>query len=96
MQKNEIIEKIKANITTLNKMGVRSIALFGSIARDEETSESDIDLLVDFYRPPGFTGYMEVKFFLEDLLGTKIDLVMEGALKPWARERVLKEAIYVS
>jgi predicted nucleotidyltransferase len=65
--------------------GVRFIALFGSVARDQALPESDIDLLVEFTTRPGFDGYMRLKEHLESLLGQPVDLVMTGALKPSLR-----------
>ncbi|MBT9281653.1 MAG: nucleotidyltransferase family protein [Hydrogenibacillus schlegelii] len=95
MNREKIIRTLKEHREVLRGMGVRSIALFGSAARDELGPDSDIDLLVDFSSPPGFDGYMKVKFYLEDVLGRRVDLVMRGALKPWAWEAVRKEAIDV-
>lgn len=96
MNREEIIRKLKEHREALRGMGVRSLVLFGSSARDELGPDSDIDLLVDFQAPPGFDGYMKVKFYLEDMLGRPVDLVMRGALKPWAWEAVKKEAIDVT
>jgi Predicted nucleotidyltransferases len=75
--------------------GVRRLAVFGSVARGDATSGSDVDILVEFLHPPGFDRYMQLKFYLEALLRCRVDLVMDSALKPWARETVLQEAIYV-
>ena len=75
---------------------VKSLALFGSVARDEATSASDVDLLVEFSEPPGFDGYMNLKFRLEELLDGRVDLVMNNALKPEMRGAVEKEAIRVA
>ena len=75
---------------------VSSILLFGSVARDEATAASDVDLLVAFKEPPGFDGYMALKFRLEELLGCRVDLVMDGALKPEARPVVEQEGIRVA
>ena len=75
---------------------VTRLALFGSMARNEATEDSDIDLLVDFRSPPGFDGYMALKFRLEDLLRCRVDLVMRTALKPHAQPVVEEEAIRVA
>jgi hypothetical protein len=75
---------------------VASLALFGSVARDDAGPESDIDLLVNFLEPPGFDGYMALKWHLESLLGGRVDLVMEGALRPEARSIVEEEAVRVA
>ena len=78
------------------RFGVSSLALFGSVARDEAGSESDVDLLVEFRDTPGLSEYMQVKFWLEERLGRPVDLVMKGALKPWAEPVVEAEAIRVA
>lgn len=78
------------------RFGVRSLALFGSVARDESGPESDIDILVEFSETPGLQEYMSFKFWLEESLGRRVDLVMKGALKSWARPVVEAEAILVA
>ena len=75
---------------------VLAVVLFGSLARGEARPRSDVDLLVAFATPPGFEGYWRVKEFLESLLGRPVDLVMKGALKPWAVSEVLGEAVRVA
>ena len=74
---------------------VKSMALFGSVARNEAGPQSDVDILVEFEGPATFDGYMELKFYLEDLLGCRVDLVTTRALKPRLRPYVEKEAVYV-
>jgi predicted nucleotidyltransferase len=76
--------------------GVQFLALFGSVARDQVSPESDIDLLVEFAIRPGFDGYMRLKEHLESLLGRRVDLVMTGALKPSLRPEIDREAIRVA
>lgn len=75
---------------------VSFLAIFGSVARNEATAESDVDVLVDFSQPPGFRGYMRLKEFLEDVLGSSVDLVMIDALKASVRPEVEREAIRVA
>lgn len=72
------------------------MALFGSLARDEASRDSDVDLLVELNPPYTFDRYIQVKFFLEDLLQMPVDLVMRETLKPLIRSEVEKEAIYVA
>jgi uncharacterized protein len=74
-------------------MGVRKIGLFGSFKRGEARQKSDIDILV-LLEKPTFDSYMEVKFYLEDLFGRKVDLVMEEAIKPRLRPYILDEVEY--
>jgi hypothetical protein len=74
---------------------VRKIGVFGSVARDEQTDESDIDLLVEFSRPVGFVTFMRLEHFLSERLGRPVDLVTTDSLKPVIRQDVLAEVIYV-
>jgi predicted nucleotidyltransferase len=74
---------------------VKTIGVFGSVARDEQTEQSDIDLLVEFSRPVGFVTFMRLEEYLSDRLGKKVDLVTPDALKPVIRLDVLREVIYV-
>ncbi|WP_297462321.1 nucleotidyltransferase family protein [Thermococcus sp.] len=60
------------------RFGVRSIAIFGSYARGEETELSDVDILVEFERPIGW-AVVDLKDYLESLLGIKVDLVTKNA-----------------
>ena len=80
----------------VQRFGVKSLALFGSVVRDEAGSASDVDMLAEFQETPGLSEYMGLKFWLEELLGRRVDLVMKGALKSWARSVVEAEAIRVA
>jgi uncharacterized protein len=82
--------------TTLRNMGVTSLAIFGSVARNEARPDSDVDLLVEIEAPVTFDRYMDVKFYLEDLLDKPVDLVTALSLKPQLRSIVEREAIYVA
>lgn len=79
------------------RFGVASLSLFGSVARGRSRRESDVDLLVEFEpgRPSGMLEFVELKGWLENILGRPVDLVTPTNLKPRIRERVLKEAIRV-
>ena len=78
-------------------MGVTSLALFGSAARNESSIESDVDFLVEFDRPVGLFHFFSVQHRLEEILGVrKVDLVQRGALHPALREHILAEAIDVA
>ena len=97
MKREEVLRILSQHRGHLEQRhGVRSIALFGSVARDQASPESDIDLLVEFATRPGFDGYMRLKEHLESLLGRRVDLVMTGALKPSVRPEIEREAIRVA
>lgn len=72
---------------------MRSLDLFGSVARDEASADSDVDLLVEFDRPIGLFHFFRVQQRLEEILGAPVDLVMRDAVKPQLRERIFAEAI---
>lgn len=78
------------------RFAVRRLAVFGSVARDEATDRSDVDVLVDFEGPPSFDGYFGLKEELEALLGARVDLATRAMLKPRIKPRVEGEAVDVS
>lgn len=97
MKRDEAIRLLSAHLQELTeRFGVRSLALFGSVARDEARPDSDVDVLVEFRKTPGLAEYMSLKFWLEERLAHPVDLVMKGALQPWARPAVEAEAIRVA
>ncbi|HII02772.1 TPA: nucleotidyltransferase family protein [Methanosarcinaceae archaeon] len=77
------------------KFGVKRIGIFGSFARGEEREDSDLDVLVEFEEgQKTFDNYMDLKFYLEDLFGRKVDLVTEKALKRQLKDIIMKEVVY--
>ena len=97
MKRNEILEILRTHRDELQqRFGVKSLAVFGSVARGEAGPESDVDILVEFEGRATFDRYMGLKFFLEDLLGRRVDLVTRKALKPRLRPLVEREAINVT
>ncbi|MCH5235203.1 MAG: nucleotidyltransferase domain-containing protein [Muribaculaceae bacterium] len=73
-RKNHFIEVIRANKEILkNRFGVKSLSLFGSVARDDDKAESDLDIFVEM--PPKIFIIMEMEDFLQNLLECKIDIV---------------------
>ncbi len=89
-----ILSEHSAEITS--QYGVKSLALFGSVARDEASPTSDVDLLVEFDRPVGLFGLFALQEFLENLLGCQVDLGTPDSLKPRIREHILSERVYVA
>ena len=96
MRREEVLEILESHTAELEQFGVESLRLFGSVARDEADDESDIDLLVGFKESPGFSSFMKLRIFLEDLLGAKVDLVTENGLRDRVRPYVEEEAIRVA
>lgn len=96
MGREEILLQLRRHWAEIReRFGVEQLAIFGSTARDEARPDSDVDILVRFAKPPGYDGYFALKCYLESLLGRQVDLVMEKALKSWARPVVEQEAVYV-
>lgn len=90
----EILQLLEANREKIKSFGVKEIGVFGSVARNEQKEASDVDVLVELERKT-FDAYMNLKFFLEDLLGRKVDLVLKNTIKPRIKDRILSETIYV-
>lgn len=74
---------------------VGNIAIFGSYAREEQSGESDVDILVEFTRPVGFVTFMKLENYLGELIGRKVDLVTRKALKPNIGKAILRELVNV-
>lgn len=77
------------------KYNISGIALFGSFARDEQTKNSDIDLLVEFSDNPDLFTYIEINNYLKKKLRRKVDLVTEEALRPDIKKQIMSEVIYL-
>ena len=96
MSRDEIIRKIREHEREIRDLGAERLFLFGSAVRDDLLPESDVDILISFVMPADYRKYINLKFFLEDLLQRPVDLVMETALKPRIRKRVESEMIRVA
>ena len=96
MKRAQVLEILSANKGGVRQFFVKSLAIFGSVARDEATEQSDIDILVEFDRPVGLFHMARLRRHLEELLGCKVDLATRGALRKEMKEQILKEAIYAS
>jgi uncharacterized protein len=93
MDKQQVLSLLDAHRDRLDEFAVETLFLFGSVARDEATAESDADFLVEFNRPVGLFMLLGLKSFLEELLGCSVDVGTPSSLRPHLREAVLKEAI---
>jgi uncharacterized protein len=96
MRRDQAINALRQCEQPLKCFGIKSLSIFGSVARDEANSDSDIDILVEFSEAPTFDRYMDLKFYLEDCLGQAVDLVSHKMLKPQIRQAVEREAIRVT
>ncbi len=96
MQRDDVLRILHAHSADLKRFGVKSLRLFGSVARGEASAQSDVDLLVAFDKAPSFSRYMKLRIFVEDLLGQKVDLITETGLRERIRPHVEKDAIRVT
>jgi hypothetical protein len=94
--KEDIVQRILAVRDRLSSFGVVSVGLFGSFVRGEQSSRSDIDLLVEFApEKHTFDNFMEVSFLLEDILNRKVEMVTPEGLSPHIGPHILKEVVRV-
>lgn len=93
----ETIAKLQANAAALRARGATALYLFGSAARDEARSDSDVDIFIDYDQNRKFSllDLAGLKNFLEDELATKVDVATRDSLHPLLRERIEKSAIRV-
>ena len=95
MKRNDIVRYLTQDRKALEHYHVKSLSLFGSAARNQQTPTSDIDILVSFDHPLGLFAFINLKNHLEELLGSPVDLVTEQALHPYLRHRILEESVHV-
>jgi len=97
ISKEELTNFIKAHKAEfLDKYGVHKIGFFGSIARGEQTTASDIDIAIEMLpEKKSLHNFLEFRRFLEKNLGRPVDLGIESTLKPAVRNSIEKEIIYV-
>lgn len=94
MTREEALRILRENQPEWAPFGVKSLALFGSVARDEAGPESDVDLLVEFEKPVGLLQFVRLQIHLAALLGHHVDLVTRDALRPIMRPQILAEVVY--
>lgn len=95
MQRDEVLAIVRANQEQLQQLGVKSLELFGSVARDRAKPDSDVDFLVDFSRPVGLFGLFCIQHYLEGILECSVDLGTVKEIREHLREPILQEAIRV-
>lgn len=95
--KSEVLEVLDQNRTKLNSFGVLRLRLFGSFLFDRVTDDSDVDLLVEFEQnKKTFTNFSNLVFFLEELLGRRVEVVTIDSLSPYIGPHILREAEHVT
>jgi len=96
MNKNEILDFLKAHKEEMyQKYGVKKIGLFGSYVRDDAREYSDVDIAVEMDEYHIFRNFFALEQYLKDHLRKNVDIGIESAIKPIAKNRIMKEIIYV-
>lgn len=93
MKRAEVLDILESHREPLHTLGVKSLELFGSVARDDARPDSDVDFLVEFMIEATLFDLFSVQHYLEDILGCKVDLGIKSALRQHLREPVLQECI---
>lgn len=92
----KIIEKLNQLKPEIEKRyKITELGVFGSYVRDEQTENSDLDVLIDYERGMTLFTFCELENWLSDNLGIKVDLVMKKGLKPRIGKRILNEVVYL-
>lgn len=93
MKRKDALQILSQHKKDLARFKVKSLAIFGSVARDQARSDSDIDLLVEFEVPVSIFEFLDLRDYLVAILGVPVDLATESALKRQLKDQILKEAI---
>ena len=94
--RDEVLQRLRQHYSQLEaEFPLASLELFGSFARDEQTADSDVDLIVAFSAPVGF-AFLHLADRLEDLLGRRVDLVAADGIKPNRRPFILRSCLHVA
>lgn len=96
--KKALLSTLFQNREIIKSFGVKELGLFGSFAKDKDINdESDIDFLVEFEQgKKSYDNFMNLSFFLEDILGRKIELVTPQSLSKYLGPHILKQVEHVS
>jgi uncharacterized protein len=95
MKREEALNLVQSHQAALQQLGVKSLDLFGSVARDQAHGQSDVDILVELDESTGFFEFFRIQHYLEDLLQCPIDLGTVDALKEHLRQPILEEIVHV-
>ncbi|MEM7553956.1 MAG: nucleotidyltransferase domain-containing protein [Cyanobacteria bacterium P01_A01_bin.84] len=93
MKRDEVLEIVEKHREQLQKMGVKSLDLFGSVARNEAREDSDVDFFVEFNSEIGLFEFIKVKLYLEDILKASVDMGTLDSLRENLREPSTKDII---
>ena len=92
-QRTALAEIREIVLPVLRRHGITRAGIFGSVARGDATTESDVDILIELDVQASLLDFVGIKLELEDVLGRRVDLVQYAAIKPALRDRILREEV---
>ncbi len=96
LTRDQAVRRLRTIETEIRRLGLRRLALFGSVARDEARADSDVDVLVEFIpSEKSFDRFMALADLLEDTLRRRVEIVTTEALSPFIGPHILAEAMDV-
>jgi len=95
MNREQVLQILRLHQDELRKLGVKSLELFGSVARNEANSNSDVDLLAELSESMSLFQFIKAKLYIQDLLNCDVDLGTKDALREHLRQPVIEESVYV-
>lgn len=95
VSKDKLLTILKKELPYLSEQfSVNNIGIFGSYSRNDQTPESDLDILVEFIKPVGFLKFFDLEEYLTERLGMKIELLSSDAIKPLIEKNILADIVY--
>ena len=95
--RQEIFEILSQHVALIrNEYGIEKIGVFGSVVHNKQTETSDVDILVEISQAIGMVKFLRLENSLQNLLGTKVDLVTRKALKKHIGQQIMREVQYVN
>ncbi|MDB9438749.1 hypothetical protein BMF77_03473 [Dolichospermum sp. UHCC 0315A] len=95
MNREEVLQILRTHQQELQNLGVKSLELFGSVARNEARSDSDVDLLAELSESMSLFQFIEAKLYIQDLLKCPVDMGTKDALREHLRQPILEDIVYV-
>ncbi|MTJ47976.1 nucleotidyltransferase family protein [Dolichospermum sp. UHCC 0259] len=95
MNREEVLQILRTHQQELKDLGVRSLELFGSVARNEAHSDSDVDLLAELSESMSLFQFIEAKLYIQDLLKCPVDMGTKDALREHLCQPILEDIVYV-
>lgn len=96
LDRDSVVALLQEHAEALRNLGVVTLSIFGSVARNQARPDSDVDVLATFREPITSDAFFATKFFLEDLLGRPVDLLTEAALRDRVRREIAGELVRVA